>query len=238
MSLLLGMMQPTYLPWLGYFEMMDRSDVFVLLDDVQFSRRSWHQRNRVKGPNGPEWLSVPSLSIGHQYQRIDEIHIDSTQPWAAQHWKSIERWYGKAQYFGDYRAALFELYQRDWKKLEDFTVTLMMAICDMLGIRTRLQRSAELGVASSGNQRLIDICHRLGGFRIYDTAGAAVFIDQQMMRAAGIEVVFQEYAHPVYRQLHGEFVSHMGIIDLLLNEGPRSLEIIRSGVRDPKLDAG
>jgi hypothetical protein len=230
MTKVVAMMQPTYLPWIGYFELMDKSDLFVFLDDVQFSKGGWQQRNKIKTPHGPEWLTIPTVSVPQTLQRINEVQIDQSQRnWAAKHLRAFKLYYQKAPYFEQYFAALSQFYRTPWARLQDFTVHMILWIKGQLNINTPCITSSSLDIATTGNQRLIDICRKVGIFRFYDTAGAAAFIDSEEMAREGVEMIFQDYPHPVYTQQHGEFLPHMCALDLLFNEGPRSLEIIRSG---------
>lgn len=230
MTKVVGMMQPTYLPWIGYFELIDKSDLFVFLDDVQFSKADWHQRNKIKAPNGPMWLTVPTIGTPGKSQNINEVRIDQSQRnWALKHLRSIRVYYERAPFFEDYFGQITDIYRAPWVKLQDFTVAMITWIRDRLEIRTPFIFSSSMDVTATGNQRLVDICRKLEIYRFYDTAGAAAFIDNEMMAQAGVDVIFQEYRHPVYTQQHGKFIPYMCALDLLLNEGPHSLEILRSG---------
>lgn len=224
-----GIMQPTYLPWMGYFELMDQSDVFVLLDDVQFNRKSWQQRNRIKGPNGEVLLTVPVITSGRDRQRIDQVEVDARQPWAEKHRRSIELAYGRCPHFDRYFPAFESLYAREWRRLLDLNRAFITALRDLLGIPTPLTLSSDLGTTGQGNAHIVEICKAVGCERLYDASGAQEFIDIGAMSRAGIEVVFQEYRHPTYAQAHGAFLSHMAALDVLFNEGPNALAIIRSG---------
>jgi len=225
----IGIMQPTYLPWLGYFELIVKSDIFVLLDDVQFKKKSWQQRNRIKGVNGELWLTVPVLHKGMRFQKIEEALINNSTDWARKHQKSIESSYGKSPFFNEVIPEIRSLYERKWEKLVDLNVALIEFFMQRLRIQTPILRSSTLEIASTGNLKILDICRGLDGAELYDTAGADVFIDAALFVEAGIRVTYQSYVHPVYSQLHGSFVPFLSIVDLLFNMGPRSLEIVRSG---------
>ncbi len=209
--------------------MMDQSDVFVMLDDVQFNKKSWQQRNRIKGPNGEVMLTVPVITTGRDRQRIDQVEIDAHQRWSEKHLRSIEVAYRRCPFFADHFPRLAELYAREWHLLVELNVAFIGTLRDMLGVRTPLKRSSDLGLASSGNEKVVDICRAVGCDRLYDATGAQAFIDDARMTAAGLEVVYQEYQHPTYAQPHGSFLSHLSVIDLLFNEGPNALAIVRSG---------
>lgn len=223
-------LQPGYLPWLGFFEQMDRADVFVFYDDVQFDR-SWRARNRVKGPNGPVWLSVPvhaSLGAG---TTVKETRIDNRRDWRRKHWRTIEQSYAKAPYWGTYRQLFEDLYTREWEWLTELDLYAIERLRDALGLRpTPLLRGSELGVDGDRVGRLIAICKEVGANVFYEGAAGWSYIDPAVFAAEGIRVAFQEYRHPEYRQQHGAFVPYLSAVDLLLNEGENSARVLRSGV--------
>jgi hypothetical protein len=224
-------MQPTYLPWMGYFELMMKSDTFVFFDDVQFEPKSWHQRNRVKGPNGELWLTVPVLTKGERFQKINEAQIDNMKQWERKHLSSIEFNYLKAPFFDSYISPLREIYSKKWTRLVDVNLALISFLMRQLGITTPTIRSSELRVESDRNRRIIDICKKLGAKELYDAEGARSLLNLEMFEKEGIRLTFQNYQHPTYSQLYGDFVPYLSVIDLLFNEGPKSLDIVRSGAK-------
>lgn len=229
MKKVVGIMQPTYLPWLGYFELIARSDVFVFLDDVQFVKKSWHQRNRIKGPNGPLWLTVPVLHKGKRFQNINEVHNSNDTKWSRKHLSSIEACYLKSPYFEEYIFYFRTLYNKMWKKLADLNIAFIEMLMDKIGIDTPVLLSSSMDISCEGNEKILKICKLLNAGELYDAAGAVKVIDDALFENVGIGVTYQEYQHPEYKQLHGNFIPYMSVIDLLFNEGPRSLDIISSG---------
>jgi hypothetical protein len=223
-------MQPTYLPWLGYFDLMDQVDTFVLLDSVQFARRSWQQRNRIKTRDGVRWLTVPVRSKGHRDQRISEVRIDPTTPFADAHLETIRHAYSRAAAYDAYADALATLMGRPHERLVDVNVALLEWLRTTLGIATPLVRSSTLNAHGEREGLLVEICRALGATRYVSPQGARVYLESTtVFPDAGIELCYQGYQHPEYRQLHGAFASHLSAIDALMNEGARSLDIIRSG---------
>jgi hypothetical protein len=223
-----------YLPWTGYFALMDQVDVFVFLDDVQFNHRSWQQRNRVKSPRGPVWLTVPVLTKGQRHQLIRETEISSSEPWQRKHTKTISRNYSKALWTSEYQPWLEETLQRPWASLCDLTVSLVKDLAGFLGIHASFIHASELEVTGSKVSKLISICQRLGADEYLSPIGSFAYIEaDNRFSDADIKLLYQNYEHPIYRQLYGEFLSHLSVVDLLLNEGSQSREIIRGGKRAP-----
>lgn len=226
-----AIMQPTYLPWLGYFALMDRVDVFVFLDSVQFERRSWQQRNRIKGADGPQTLTVPVHKKGLRAQRIAEAQIDFAAGFPHKHVRAIKHCYARAPYFDRYSAELFVIMQRSCNQLVELTIGLIDWLAEQLGIASRCLRSGTLGAEGREADLLADICRRLEADCYVSPPGSMGYLaNSDAFERLGIPVVYNEYDHPTYPQLHGTFVSHMSVLDLMFNAGPDSLNIIREGV--------
>jgi len=222
-------LQPTYLPWMGYFGMMDITDVFVFYDDVQFVERSWHRRNRVKMPNGEcIWLSVPVK--GKFGCGINEVKINTEVKWRAKHWTTIRHAYTRAPFFGEYAAVLQRIYDKEWEYLVDLNVTLIEKLAEMLEInRPEFLRSSELNVGGQKTDRLIGILKRIKANEYVSGPAAKSYIETEKFRDEGISLFWYEFNHPVYPQLHGNFIAYLSAIDLLFNVGRRSTDVIREG---------
>ena len=228
----LVVLQPGYLPWLGFFDQLDKADVFVYYDDVQYDKGGWRNRNRIKTPHGRIWLTVPVLIAGHFGQAINEVAIDTEKHWARKHLRTIEQNYHAAPYFDDYFPALSALLDRPWRLLADLDVTLVEEIARWLRIETTIYKVSSLSIDGRRNERLINLCRHFGADRYLSGDAARSYLDQAIFDAAEISVEWQDYEHPKYTQLHGDFISHLSVLDLLLNCGEESLAIIRnSGVR-------
>ena len=230
----IAIMQPTYVPWLGYFDLMDQVDHFVLLDDVQFSRQSWQQRNRIKASKGLRWLTVPiRRNFG---QSIAEVELHDIDFWKS-HAQLLESNYGQAQhYHTGYPGVRTCLETASASgRLLDLNIGLISHIASALGIETPTIRSSEMNIEGDRCDRLAEICLRLNGTRYISPLGAADYLldEKDALTARGIVVLFQHYEHPEYSQLFPPFAPFASILDLILNEGPRSLEIVRSGRRTP-----
>ena len=218
--------QPQYLPWLGFFDKIDSSDAFVLLDTVQFKKNEWQHRNRIKTAGGWQWLSVP---VRHRFgQIISEIQINNTQRWQHKHIQSILQNYRRAPFFSEYQPVLEALLLKKWEYLSELNISLIQLLCERLGISTPCYTDSQLGdFTSDPDLRLIEITLSLGGQTYLAGAGGREYMRLNLFQEAGIEVVFQDYRHPAYHQLHGDFMSHLSVIDLLFNCGPESRRILK-----------
>lgn len=225
----ISIMQPTYLPWLGYFELMFKSDQFVFFDDVQFIKKSWHQRNRIKTATGELLLVIPILSKGKRFQKINETLIHNNSGWAKKHLLTIENNYRKAPFFQNYIDELRVIYSKPYEKLSDLNIDLIIFLKNKIGIKTPTILSSELNIQGKKNERIIDICKALKSNVLYDAHGAKEILDLEFFNKEGIKLVFQNYQHPVYRQQYGDFIPLLSTLDLLFNEGDNSLSIIKSG---------
>jgi hypothetical protein len=228
--------QPTYLPWLGYFDLIDQVDVFVLLDSVQFEKQSWQQRNRVKTPAGLQWLTVPVRIKGRSAQLIKDVEI-AEPDFYIKHLNLVREHYRTAVHFENILAPLSvilkELAQNG--NLAAMNIRLIEWFATMLRIRTPLVRSSTLGVQGKRSWLNLAICEALGATEYYSAIGSADYLLQEIgiFRDRGVEVHFHNFQHPEYKQLFPPFCSHASVLDLLLNEGPRSGDVIRQGRATP-----
>ncbi len=230
-----AIIQPGYLPWLGFFEQVSRCDVFVYLDDVQYTKNDWRNRNRIKTKDGTQWLSVPvSYSFG---QKIKDVHINNYQPWHRIHLQSLKMWYSKSAYYKKYIDELEYILRRDRKYLLDLDVELSNWAMKMLGLNPQICFSSEILIDSNDKQvRLVQICKILNCKYFYEGKLGQQYIDVNLFKDEGITVEFQEYSHPYYQQLwlkEQNYISHLSIIDLLFNCGPDSLDILTGLKRIP-----
>ena len=212
-------LQPGYLPWLGFFDQFRRADVFVYYDDVQYDTHGWRNRNRIKTQHGPAWLTVPVRHSGLHKPRIMDVEIDSRSPWPRKHLASIRQAYAAAPFLERYLPALEELLHRRWERLVDLDLSIAEAMAEWLGLRRRVERASQLGIGGGQSERLLNICRRLGASTYLSGAAARDYLDVPLFERHGIAVEWQQYAHPVYPQLHGAFVPYLSAIDLILNCG-------------------
>lgn len=228
--------QPTYLPWLGYFDLLDQVDTFVLLDTVQFEKQSWQQRNRIKTPTGLLWLTVPVVFRGRLGQRIVDVEIREADFWR-DHLRAVELNYRRAPFFAEYFPALSELLPSASSslRLAELNIGLLRWLAQALGIKTPIVRSSELAVDGKRTHLLAEICSLLGAATYVSPLGSADYLLNELpiLTSRGVNVVFQHYDHPSYRQLFPPFLAHASALDLLFNEGEASLATVRSGRRAP-----
>lgn len=225
--------QPQTFPYLGYFTKMAQADCFVYLDNVQFKKNEWQNRNRIKTDNGWQWLTVPVL---HNFgQPIDAVAINPTVNWREKHLQMLQTNYGKAPFFAKYFPALQSIYSRKWEKLVDFNLTTLAWLKEVLGIATPTYLASQLitaqeNAALTADERLIWICQRLKADTYLSGAGGHDYLQSDLFPHHGIKLIFQEYQHPVYDQLFGKFIPFLSVLDLIFNAGDTSLAIISKGI--------
>ena len=233
-----AIMQPTYLPWIGYFDLIDSADQFVFLDDAQVLKRSWGVRNRILAQNGETFLTVPLSGHTHgEGSAFVDTRIDSTQNWAKTQLATIRHAYAKAPHFADVFASLEALLMAGHPTIGALNEDFISSTALRIGVTTPFLKSSQLqGVEGRKDERLVSICRAIGASTYLSAPGSAAYIEQEREGGAfagsGIAILYQSFDHPVYPQRRDGFVSHMSIVDLLMNCGYDSaLEIVRSGRR-------
>lgn len=227
-----AIMQPTYLPWLGYFGLMKSVDVFILLDSVQFTRRSWQQRNQIKTANGSLWLTVPVLAKGKRDQLISEVEIDRSQDFPYSHQRAIEMNYRKSSHYSAYSNQLFSIIGADTKLLADMAMAAIVWIRDELGITTPVRRSSEFVTTGTKAELLANLCEQVGANEYVSPPGSKAYLDESdAFTKRGMPLSYFHFAHPEYPQRYGEFVPYMSIVDLMFNVGRDSLGLLEMGSR-------
>jgi hypothetical protein len=219
--------QPQYLPWLGYLDKLDSADVFIVLDTVQFKKHEWQNRNRIRTHAGWQWLTVPILD--RFPERIDQVEINSHTDWSRKHRHALRLHYGRAPHWEPLGPALLALLERPWASLRDLNVAVCDLLCEQLGLGARRLLASSLTAREDPTDRLIDLCRAVGGTEYLAGESGPEYMDLERFTRAGIAVSAQAYQHPTYPQQYTPFVSHLSVIDLLLNCGPESLAVLRSG---------
>jgi WbqC-like protein family len=223
--------QPTYLPWMGYFDLIDQVDLFVILDNVQFVKQSWQQRNRIRAGNGLQWLTVPVVFRGRLGQLIKDVQIRDPG-FARDHIRAIELAYRRAAFFPQYFPALA---QRVELLREGLLLNLNSGLIgwalETLKIETPLVFASSLGVDGKRTELLVNICEAVGATEYLSPIGSAEYLlsEQDVLRRRGVDIWFQNYEHPQYRQVFAPFQPFASVIDLIFNYGEEAAEILRSG---------
>jgi hypothetical protein len=215
-------LQPSYIPWRGYFHLIQRADVFVFFDDVQYTTRDWRNRNAVRGPRGRQWLTVPVVTKGRREQLIKDVEIDNSSSWARDHMATLRLFYGRAPYFAKYADALDAIYARPWEKLCDLDIELTTLVAGWLGCRTRLVRSSDCKVEGHKTDRLVNLCKRLNITTYVSGPSARDYIVPETFAREKLELAYHEYRYGEYPQQYAPFESNLTILDLLFNCGDES----------------
>jgi hypothetical protein len=230
-----GIMQPNYLPWLGYFDMVACSHLFVLYDNVQFDKHGWRNRNRLLARPQPLWITAPVMTTGRHGQLVrDTGLIDG--PWQEKHLKTIRQIYAKAPYF-DWLYPEIQAYlgRRKYRRLVDLNLAGHEMFSRLLDIRTPIRFSSELGgdlMRLERTERLVTICQSVNATRYISASASRAYMIEDLWRAAKIELRYQDYQHPVYKQQGEEFTSHLSAVDALMFEGPMAKRFV--GISVPK----
>jgi len=222
-----AILQSNYIPWKGYFDLIAAVDEFVLYDDMQYTRRDWRNRNQIKTPQGAQWLTVPVLTKGKYHQRIADTELDGRE-WAELHWRALAQNYRRAPHFDEIAAWLQPLYLEPHTHLSQMNRRFLQAICGYLKIDTVISSSADHALLDAKTERLADLCAKVGATTYISGPAAKDYIDEDVFRQYGIELVWFDYAgYPEYPQLWGDFVHGVSILDLLFNCGPDAHRYMR-----------
>ena len=233
----LGALQTGYLPWLGFFDQVERCDLFIVYDDLQYTRKDWRNRNRIKTADGTLWLTVPVHAGPAGAARINEVEISSQQEWQHRHWKALKVNYARADFFPRYREFFFALYHvQRWRLLGELNRCILDYLLEVLGITTPIVYSSEAGIEADyfracggrteATERILYLCRRYGASTFVEGASGTNYIREDLVREAGVQLEYHQYRHPTYPQLFGEFVPYLSVVDLLFNHGDRSLKIL------------
>ncbi|MBU4334094.1 MAG: WbqC family protein [Candidatus Omnitrophica bacterium] len=221
--------QPQYLPWLGYFDKIIRSDVFVLLDNVQFKKNDWQNRNKIKTSQGAQWITVPII---HDFgQSISDTQTNNTVNWKEEHLKTLTINYSKSKYFKKYISLFEEAYTQEWEFLSDINIYLIKKLAKVLCIDTKIVRSSDYDTTDERTIRLVDLCKTFNADTYLSGIDGNKYMDFEIFKQNNINIVTQEYNHPVYSQLFckkdkNAFEPNMSIVDLIFNCGEKSKDII------------
>jgi hypothetical protein len=214
--------QPQFLPWLGYLDKIARADLFVVLDQVQFKKQEWQNRNRIRTSHDWQWLTVPVLQRFGQC--IDEVRINQQVDWRRQHLRALAMHYAKAPYRDLVLTGLRPLYEGDWERLVDLNLAIISWLLKTFQITTPVRLASELPLRAHPTDRLIDVCRTVGATTYLAGAGAEQYLDRPRFEASGLRLELQQFQHPIYAQCYGPFIPGMSALDLLIMEGPSGFQ--------------
>ncbi|MEQ8390862.1 MAG: WbqC family protein [Thalassospira sp.] len=231
--MLVAIMQPTYLPWIGYLAMIDKVDQFVFLDSVAFNSRSWQQRNYIRVADSKQYLSVPVATKGQRGQLINDVKISSDAGFPTKHIRSIEANYRKCQFYDRYAQGLFDCFYGADGSLNALNISIIRWLCEVMGIDTPIAISSTLDVRGQKAELLANICEVFGAEHYLSAPGSRAYIEESSaFDKRGINVEYHDYNHPEYPQCGKNFIPYMAAIDLLFNVGGvKGLQVIRSGIK-------
>jgi len=208
--------QPDFAPWVGFFQRWNLADVYIVLDDVQFLRRGWHHRDKIKTKQGAKWLTLPTCKSGKRHQLINEVVLDGTDNWRRSLPETIRHAYHKSPFFDEHFDALKSLFLQAPESLFEFNMSLLNLGAEYLGVSSEVVCSSSLRVDSKSSQRLVELVHHVGGTRYLVGSGSRAYLDVALFEKAGIEVVWYEPVVKAYEQLHGQFIPGLSMIDFML----------------------
>lgn len=236
--MIIAVHQPQYLPWLGYFDKIKKSDCFVFLDKVEYKQREFQNRNRIRTKSNWIWLTVPVVSKGKGRQLISEVRIDTGSDWQKRHWRSLNAWYGRAKAFDHYAPFFEEVYTKmKWDKLADLNIFIIRYLVKELNIETPIYLESEIGTTKSGTDRIVEICKRLNADTYLSGAGGKAYLEEAKFSRENLALRYQDFRHPVYEQCFtggkDGFIHNMSAVDMLFNEGKSSCELLwnKEGVK-------
>jgi hypothetical protein len=223
-------LQPSYIPWRGYFHQIQRADLFIFYDDVTFDKDGWRNRNRIKTAHGTKWLTIP-VTAGQDRQLhttpINQVQMCQDQPWRAAHWRTLQHSYSKAPFFKDYAPLLEPFYRKESLLLGEFLMELTQVLTRTLGIcHTRFAKSSDFATSGAKTERLIGLLTAVGGTHYITGPAARNYMDESMFHSAGITTEYMQYDYPAYNQLYPPFDPAVSILDLLFMKGPETAQYI------------
>lgn len=224
-----AIVQSSFIPWKGYFDLINLADELILLDHVQYTRRDWRNRNRIKTRHGPRWLTVPVQVKGRYAQRIDETVV-SDPGWPVRHWSVIEQSYSRAERFAEHAGALQRLFcETEERLLSRVNHRFLTALCELLGIRTQISWSTDYEPVGRRTEALLSLCRQAGATEYLSGPSARAYLDETRFAACGIAVRYMDYAgYPEHPQLHPPFLHEVSVVDLLLNAGTSAPGYLKS----------
>ncbi len=223
-------LQPSYIPWRGFFHQIHKADLFVFYDDVQYDKNGWRNRNRIKTSQGLQWLTIPVRTKGSVVEGIpiNRIEVSWDKPWNLHHWRAIQFAYRKTPFFDEYKDFFEDMYSRQPILLADFTIQTTIELARIIGItHTKFMRSSELiGIEGEKTDRIISILEHVGADHYISGPSAREYIEVEKFQYAGIQLEYMRYDYSEYNQLYPPYEPQVSIIDLLFMTGSRALQYI------------
>ncbi|MDR3362254.1 MAG: WbqC family protein [Desulfovibrio sp.] len=226
-----GIIQSNYIPWRGYFDFINSAEVFVFYDNVQYTKRDWRNRNRIKTENGVKWLTVP-VQYKYAAQHIDDTRIDYNQKWQVKHLRAMEHAYGKMPYFTQYFPRYREILEEGHLTISTLNQALIRWLMSCLDINTPLRTASEFKLTGRRTERLIELLTQLGATTYLSGPSAASYLEYDLFRKANIALEFKSYDYPPYPQPHGSFVPSVTVLDLLFSMGGEAKKYLKSAAPD------
>jgi hypothetical protein len=224
--------QPSFIPWLGFYDMLDAADEYIIYDTVQFDKNGWRNRNKIKLVDGVLWLTIPVQTSGNSKQINKDIKVQEVNAWKKKHLNSIYHSYKRAPFFDEIYKIIEPIWKLNSNFLLDYQLSGLQATVNYLEIKTKVRLASELQFVSSSSDkqaRIIDLCKYVGANTYLNGAAGSELYQKEIFKNENIGLYFQNYKHPQYSQLHGKFIGHLSILDLLFCEGKESLNFIRAG---------
>jgi len=225
----IAILQSNYIPWKGYFDLINMVDEFILYDDMQYTRRDWRNRNKIKTPNGSQWLTIPVDVKGKYFQAIKDTKINDNL-WAKKHWATIKQNYAKAKYFKEYKDMLEELYLNSKEdSLSLINYKFIIAVNSILNIKSKVLWSSDFELVEGKTERLLGICKDCKATEYISGPAAKGYLDEELFLKENIKVSWMDYSnYPEYSQLYPPFEHAVTVLDLIFNEGPNAKKYMKS----------
>ena len=232
----IAILQPNFLPWKGVFDLINQVDIFVFLDDVEYTKRDWRNRNKIKNSTGTNWISVPVVTKHKKNQLIMDTNIDNTEAWQKKHYNAFELNYHKALFYNEFSWILNEIYKKHWSNLSDLNIFSTKLIANLLKIKTNFVNSSEINVSGQKDDKLINICKELhADHYISGPAGKNYIIDNKFT-TNNIKLEYIEYKYPHYQQVYLPFQHNVTILDTIFNCGKKTDYYIWGWRNDPSFN--
>jgi len=224
----ISIQQPEYFPWLGFFDKIRQVDKVVFLDNVQFKKRYFENRNRVRTYEGGMWILTPVITKGRYAQNINEVEIDNAQEWPKRLMGTIEHNYRKSPFWQELGPELCRIVMNPMNRLVEFNLEVILLMLKKLGLTIDWVLASTLNTQNHGSDLILEICEKMGAREYLSGRDGKKYLNLEAFEKKGINVHFQNFVHPIYHQFHGGFEQAMSVIDLYFNLGPESANVFKN----------